>query len=234
VNGSEQLSGTGKVSNLPPSIDPAPSPLWPRHLVDLFVRPRSFFSRNLALGHTPSVVLVTWCYGISNAIDRVDTELLRSELGRPRPGWELLGPLVAESWLGFWLWILAGGALGGLFLWWVGGWWYRLRLRWSGAAAPDKRLARLLLVYSSFVFAGPAVVAAVIRTLAYPNYAAAYAAEEWFSVLPIIFPFWSIATSYVGVTTSDEMEGCGLVRSIARLAVRGCVRPGRRSVCFLE
>jgi len=185
----------------PPAIGPGPSPLLPRHLLDLFVRPRSFFSRRLGLGHKPNVLLVTWVYGISSAIDRIDTELMRSQLGSPRPGWQAMAPFVTGSWTGFWLWVLAAGALGGAALWWIGGWWYGVRLRWSGVADPDRRLARLTLVYSSFVFAGPAVVAALVQTFLYPDYATAYVAEEWFSLVLLVFPFWSIATSYTGVTT---------------------------------
>ena len=130
---------------------------------------------------------------------------MRAELGRPRPGWERLAPYVAESWVGFWLWVLAAGALGSLFLWWVGGWWYRIRLRWSGAVGPDKRLARLLFVYASFVLAGPAVAVAVIQTAVYPDYATAYATEDWFSLAVIIFPFWSISSSYLGATTLFQL-----------------------------
>ncbi len=193
------------VPRLPTAIGPASSPLWPRHLVDLFVRPRRFFSTKLALGKTPYVVFVTWCYGVSHAIDRVDTELLRAELGRPRPVWEHLGPLIAESWLGFWSWVLLTGGISALFLWWIGGWWYRVRLRWSGAPDPDKRLARLLLIYSSFVFAGPAVVATLVQTAVFPHYSAAFAAEEWYSLALLIFPFWSIVTSYIGVRTLFEV-----------------------------
>jgi len=35
--------------------------------------------------------------------------------------------------------------------------------------------------------------------VAYPDYAAGYAADEWFSTGLLVFPFWSIATSYIGV-----------------------------------
>jgi hypothetical protein len=172
----------------------------------LFVRPGKFFSSQLALGRTPYAVLVTWCYGISSAIDRVDTELMRAELGRARPAWEELAPHVAESWLGFWGWVLASGAFGGLLLWWIGGWWYRTRTRWSGASNPDRHLSRLVFVYSSFVFAGPAVAFVLLQTLLYPNYAAAYASDEGFSLLLLVFPFWSISTSYIGVTTLFDVS----------------------------
>ena len=130
-------------SELPSSIQPAHSPLWPRHLIDLFFRPRRYFSGQLALGKTIYVVFVTWCYGISSNIERIDSSHLRAEMGRPRPGWEQIGPMITESWLAFWVLVLVVGAISGLILWWVGGWWYRVRLQWSGAHEPDKRLVQL-------------------------------------------------------------------------------------------
>jgi hypothetical protein len=196
-----QLASEPERLDRPPDIGPGPSPFWPRHLADLFFRPKSFFSRRLALGRMPNLLLVTWCYGIANAIDHIGREHFRAELGHPRPVWESLGPFVVESWVGFWLWALAAGALGGAIVWWIGGWWYGILLRLSGARNPDKRLARMTLVYSSFVFGGPVVIAAVIQTIVYPNYAAAYGAGEWFSALLLLFLFWFIATSYVGATT---------------------------------
>jgi len=191
---------------LPPSIQPRPSPLWPQHLIDLFIRPRKFFAGQLALGKTPYVILVTWCYGISSAIDRIDRELIRAELGSPRPGWDQFGPLITESWLGFWVTVLLLGVIGGLFLWWIGGWWYRVRVRWSGVNEPDKRLARLLFVYSSFVHSGPAVALAVAMTMAYPNYAQAYSSDEPYTLLLLVFPFWSVITSYAGVRTLFQVS----------------------------
>src|SRR5690349_16280716 len=89
----------------PPQRSPidveGPSPLWPRHLADLFLRPRRFFTDQLALGKTPYAVLVAWCYGVSASIDRLDQELIRAELGKPRPGWENLAPYVVDWWPGF-------------------------------------------------------------------------------------------------------------------------------------
>ncbi len=191
---------------LPPPVVPASSPFWPEHLVDLFVRPSRFFSGQLALGRTPYVLLVTWAYGVANAIDRIDTELMRAELGRSRPGWEEMGPLIAGSWLGFWVWALTFGAFAGAGLWWIGGWWYRVRLRWSGATAPDKRLSRLLYVYSAFVTAGPTVLLALVQTLSFANYQSAYASQDPWTVLFLVFPFWSIVTGYLGVRTLFDVR----------------------------
>ena len=188
-------------SEPPPPIQPQASPLWPQHLIDVFIRPRQFFSGQLALGKTPYVLFVTWCYGIANVIDRLDQKMMRSEFGGARSGWEQLGPMITESWLMYWAWVLVFGAISGVFLWLVGGWWYRVRLQWSGARAPDKQLARLVFVYAAFVHAGPTVALTLGYTMAYANYAQAYAAEEFYSLLMLVFPFWSLVTSYIGTRT---------------------------------
>ncbi len=191
---------------LPPAIEAGASPLLPRRLVDLFLRPVHFLRSELALGQTPYVLLVTWCYGISSAVERLDSELLRAEVGSPRPSWEQLEPIVLGSWTGFWTWVAVIGAAGGLFAWWIGGWWYRMRLSFSGARDPDRRLARLVLVYTSFVFAGPSVLVALAYTILYENYRVAYETAELLPLVLVFFVFWSVLTSYTGAITVFDVS----------------------------
>lgn len=197
---------TASSLGLPTPIAPAASPFLPRHLLDLFLRPRQFFSGQLALGKTPHVLLVTWCYGIASAIERIDQELVRAQLGQSRPGWEQIAPYVTGSWLGFWVWAFGLGVIGATFLWYVGGWWYSVRLRWCGAANHDKRLARLAFTYSAFVVSAPTILAAAVQTAIYPSYAAAFSAEELYSLVLLVFPFWALATSYAGATELFEVR----------------------------
>jgi hypothetical protein len=188
---------TGPVPGLPPAIEPAPSPFWPRHLADLFVRPTRFFASQLALGRTPWVLIVTWASGISAAIDRIDVRLMREELAGREERREALA-LVVGTWPRMWAFVLGLGVVGGALHWWLGGWWCRVRLRWCGAPAPDRRLARLLFLYSSFVFTGPAVIALAVQTLLYPSYLEAFAEETVLGVVVGAMTFWSLATTYRG------------------------------------
>lgn len=182
---------------LPPPLTPGPSPFWPQHLVDLFIRPTRFFKGQLGLGKTPYVVLVSWTVGISAVLDRVDTRIMQAELLNKPERWEAI-ELVVGTWPRMWALVLLIGALSGALYWWLGGWWCKVRLRWSGAPSPDARLARLLFVYSSFVYAGPAVLALVGQTFLYSNYLEALEQESFFSLAVLVAVFWSIATTYRG------------------------------------
>lgn len=182
---------------LPPAIGPGPSPFWPQHLVDLLLRPTRFFTDQLALGRTPYVVLVTWALGVSAAIDRIDTQIIQAELRNDPARWEILESFIG-TWPRLWAFVLVGGLVAGVLYWWIGGWWCRVRLHWSGAESPDKRLARLLLIYSSFVFSGPVLLSLVGKTLLYPSYLAAYKSDAAFSILVLFMLFWSFFTTYKG------------------------------------
>ena len=183
--------------DLPAAIGPESSPFWPQHLLDLLPRPTRFFRDHLALGRTPYVILVTWALGMSSVVDRVDRRIMQEELRDDPARWQALESLLS-TWPAMWAFVLAGGLVGGALYWWIGGWWCRIRLGWSGAESPDKRLARLSIIYSSFVFAGPAVVSLVGQSLMYDNYLEAYESEYIFSSIVLIVVFWSMFTTYKG------------------------------------
>jgi hypothetical protein len=87
--------------DLPEPIGPGPSPFWPRHLGDLFLRPTKFFSEHLALGRTPYVILVAWCLGMSAVIDRIDTRLMQAEVTGSEARWRAL-ELMIGTWPHMW------------------------------------------------------------------------------------------------------------------------------------
>lgn len=209
----------------PPAIEPHGSPLLPQHVVDLFLRPTRFFRGQLALGKTPYVLFTTWVLGMSGAIDRVDTQLMKAELGSSTTSQLWVSAL--GTWPDFWVFVAMAGALSGLLHWYVGGWWCRVRLQWAGAPDPDPKLARLLLIYSSFVFAGPAVLSAGIQTALYPSYAVAYEQEIWLTLGVMCFIFWSIVTTYRGaralfpVNRGRALLWFGVLPAIFYFAVAG-------------
>ena len=189
----------GYVAEVNPNINKHP-PIWQELVIELFFRPGEFFKDLSILLQPRYVIPVCWIYGMSSAIDRIDQQIFRKEIGNTTAQSEFITSL-AENWIFYWVFVLASGAISGLFLWWIGGWWYRKRLQWSGAVDPDPRLARVVYVYASFVLSAPMVINSLIATMVYDNYSQAYYSEESWSLLFLIFPFWSLFTSYRGSRT---------------------------------
>jgi hypothetical protein len=176
-----------------------PSSLSPSALKQLFFAPTKYFqSAQLAKGQ--AWLFAAWLSGISSVIDRVDQRLLRSDLGvgQARGGIDS----IVDSWPRYWSFLLAFGVLWAAWNWWVGGWWYRVRLRWSGASGADPRQARLVYTFAGFVVCMPAVAYVIGQTALYPSYRVAWEADSSWSAVLLVFMFWSIIVSWRGVTAS--------------------------------
>jgi hypothetical protein len=72
-------------------------------------------------------------------------------------------------WRWFWVGIVFLGAVMGAFQWGVGGWFYGLRIRWSGATNVDKYQARVVYAYSSLIYALPGLAVLSIQTVVFPT-----------------------------------------------------------------
>ncbi len=175
-------------------------------LIDLYTRPRQFFSGHLNIGATKILLPVIWVLGISAQLDRVDTEIMRHEMDQTRASWTIIEPLITESWIAFWAFCLLVGIFSGALVYWIGGWWYRMRLYWSGANRDiDKQLPRYVYCWSSLILALPYVLLTIGFTFAFPNYLAAYNSDEMFSLVLIIMMFWSVGVSFVGATENFSL-----------------------------
>ncbi|MEM8946988.1 MAG: hypothetical protein AAGD11_17565 [Planctomycetota bacterium] len=122
---------------------------------------------------------------------------MQADLGTVDPGLEI----VAESWVGFWVISLGLGALAAIAIWLIGGWWYRIRLNWSGDRDADPREARLVYVYAGLVAALPNVLLVTVVTAIYADYASYWNGEDIWSMLIAGFPFWAIYVSYCGAVS---------------------------------
>jgi len=174
-----------------------PSALSLRGLADLFFRPTRYF-RSADLGRGKAWVFAAWIVGIASAIDRIDTNLIRADLGLGS-GSASLSVQLANSWPAFWAFVVPIGAIAAVLLWLIGGWWYNVRLRWSGAVGFDQREGRLVYAFSSLIHAIPALLYAVVATMLFPSYLSAFLSEELWSVALVVFPFWGALASYKGV-----------------------------------
>jgi len=88
------------------------------------------------------------------------------------------------------------GALNGVILRWLGGWWFRRRLRWCGAGEVPAAEARLVYVYQDLVQSLPLLLLALCQTALYAGPAAAHQASTGWGLLMLLFTLWSCVVSY--------------------------------------
>lgn len=174
--------------------------------LDLYTRPRSFFAGHINLEDKRYLWFVVWSLGITSQFDRIDQEIMRSEIGRPGSAWRLLEPVVNSGWVAYWAWALGAGIVSSVIIYLVAGWWYKVRLRFAGAADPDPMTARLIYCYSTFVVSLPHVLLILGFTAWFPNYMAAYYSDELFTVALLFLILWSVAVSYSGATSTFELQ----------------------------
>jgi len=171
---------------------PAPpkgiEPLW---FLYLFFRPRRFFAYFGARHWVILTIVCTWIFGMAGVIDRIER---RGSMGQ-------LPPFFTNSWSVYWACVAIFGAISAVIVYLIGGWWYRMRLIFSGAKKPDKFLARRVYVFAAQVHAIPSLLFAGILPLFYATPADAWTRTPWWTVFLALFPFWSFVVSYVGVRT---------------------------------
>jgi hypothetical protein len=144
--------------------------------------------------------------GIAGAMNRIDEKIIQAELGHASSGWESTASWLLSSWFNYWLIVVAAGLIGAVFLWYLGGWWYKKRLQWSGATEPSSLLVRRVYTMQELVLAGPTVLLALVQTALFSNYREAWRADELWNSSILVFVFWSCWTSYVAVTTAFQVS----------------------------
>lgn len=163
-----------------------------RNIHRLFFRPRAYFEGIKAPKKKGWLFIFALTYGLAWAISRGDAN---SASGVPG----------ATSWAEHWLLIIAGGVIGMLFSYYLGGAWYRFRLGVCGAAQEDKGLVRRVYLSAAQVLALPMIALEIVSTLRFPSPAAAEASPAGETMLilglAILFQLWSWVVSYVGVRT---------------------------------
>lgn len=172
----------------------------------LFMQPRVFFART-DFGTRPiELAFVLYVVGIAAVIDRISSKMTRSELASPSAAMTQSLTWIAESWAHYWLVLAIIGILSMAMFWYIGGWWYALRLRWAGASNVTSMTARRLYVYQEFVAAFPTVLTAFAQTVIFSSYGQAWQADEYWSLTPLAFVLLSCWTGYAGATTSFALR----------------------------
>jgi hypothetical protein len=182
------------------------SALSPSRLVDLYFRPRRYFSKIHDLDHRSALFISAVLTGIAGSMNRIDKKIIQAELGYANKGWENIASWLLSSWLNYWLVVVATGLIGAVFFWYMGGWWYKKRLQWSGATELSSILTRRVYTMQELVLSGPTVIYALVQTALFSNYREAWRADELWTSSLLVFVFWSCWTSYVAATSVFQVS----------------------------
>lgn len=176
-------------------LPPRDRAAWFMAPVYLFVKPSRFYRQFVVESAPLLTAFFAWMYGMAGVIDRIDSRVAMSQFsGR--------AATVPDDWGAHWAIIAIGGMLAGLLYSALGGWWYRVRLRWCSVPSPDWAMVRRVYLTSSVVFALPAVLWRGVQTGMYGKPSLAFNADPNLGDLLVLATlFLSIWISYVGVRT---------------------------------
>lgn len=160
-----------------------------RNIHRLFFKPKTFFEGIAAPKKKAWLLIFALSFGLALAISRTAMNASR-------------GQADAKTWGEYWIWIGIGGFLSALLAYYVGGWFYGLRLRWCGVPQKDRSLVRLVYLGASQVAAIPMIVSALVSTALFADpTAAALGKPAWVGWLTLLVGIWSYVVSYVGART---------------------------------
>lgn len=174
-------------------IDPGPAfegeDSFLRNIHRLFFRPRSYFAGIAAPKKRVWLNLFAFTYGMAYAIDRSGFSSMQ-------------GTTPAASWAEHWAIIGGAAFIGSFIILYVGGAWYRFRLRLCGVQVTDNAQAKMVYLSAAQVYALPMIAVALAETLLYRDPATANVKSPyWLGLAMLVFVFWSLYASYAGVRT---------------------------------
>lgn len=177
---------TTAFEQLEPEIEGPSRPSLAMWMPWLFFKPRSFFLYFAASTPTVVLVIVVWLSGVAGIIDRMEL----------RGG----SPILPRTWSGFWTFVAVAAILSGLLRYAIGGWWYRVRVKWSSDLEEiDPYLARRVYFFASLVVSIPLIMSLAIESTIRATPQLAFQMTAGWELFTIIFLPWSYWISYRGV-----------------------------------
>lgn len=173
---------------------------------DLFIRPNDFFKRNLTESSIQPAYfsLAIIVFGIGYGIDRLDRQLTKYDLKGKLDDLDFI-----NNWIGYWIFAIIGGIIGGYILYLIGGWFFNVRLKWSkGTGDIDK--SRYIYLYSGVVSSSVIILTTLVSMLINNK---PYDSEAEFNlwdltslILLVFFIYYSVFVSYTGVQTITDAD----------------------------
>ena len=172
----------------------------------LVLRPRVFFEHYFQKGQTPYLFWVVLTVGVARAMDRLEHQFVNAQLHE-----RLAQVPQANSWTAYWLTAILSGLFGGAIFYYLGGWWYDVRVGWAGGRR-DRETSRFLSLYSAFIPGLLQVMSMVGNTVGdkrpFPHELDGIGLVLVFGTL-IAATFYAVYVSYRGVRTVLDVSCWG-------------------------
>lgn len=170
----------------------------------LIFKPREFFQNEFKRSESPYFLLVLLVYGFSDQLDRMDNQMMKMANGRLGDG-----GLISENWLAYIVLTIVFGLLSGLLYHYLGGWWFNMRVGFSGGKK-DVESSRFIFLYSLFPVGFAKLFFFLPIPLKYATPMEAYLSDDptemvgaW---IVIALVFYSLYISYSGAVTLFEVK----------------------------
>lgn len=177
--------GASAVASKPTPVPNTDKVNFFEYFKDCFTNFSEFAQKHLVRSNPKYLLLAIWILGIGSAADR----LTSSE---------------SSSWGEVWAIALFGGILSGALAYYIGGWFYHVRVGWSkGSGTIDT--ARNIYTFSSLPISVTAIGSLFFNHLAYGTdyfdlyYSEASSVDVIFAILALVAIGYSIYISYQGV-----------------------------------
>ena len=109
---------------------------------------------------------------------------------------------LTQSWISYWGIVAIVAIFSSFIIWFVYGWWYEIRLKWSGVKGESSDLIRTVNMMQWSIIAIPTLILTIIYTFIYENYLDAFLAGElWSPIILLFFTLYSCWVSYIAVKT---------------------------------
>ena len=172
----------------------------------LYFNPISLFSDRSGLMRLTYLLPVIYIFSSFKIMDLIYKNIVSLKSMTIYSRYKYFVVLSANSWTDFWFLSLFLALIISAFVWYWGGWWYKIRIRLSGDRSPDENLARAIYVYAALIYAGPAFIILVSYTFIYDNLAEATINDSKLTILIFTLIIWSLIAGYKGVISNFNVK----------------------------
>jgi hypothetical protein len=171
----------------------------PDTLIDAVTAPNEFFREPFRLRDS-SIYVGGYIVGAAAVIDRLGFSASN------RDSVSGIAQATAGSWTSYWMYVLFAAMISGPIAWFIRGWWFHVRVDWSGGNSDLDECRRIWLMGEVF-YALPLIILSVITTLSFPSPAEISDSVEIIFLLTVPVYVWSCWMNYRGASVRYGLSG---------------------------